>query len=280
MNLLNHYQIETFNQDGFLVIPNFYSDTEVTPILFGIWEVIGEVIESSQVLLQSDRSIFSGSRFDRGYVELIHHNRRLGGIIYDAVKQIPAFIRLVSNEKNEYIFQSLRPNSKPGIAGRGYGIRINNPFEEKYRAPWHQEYPAQLRSMNGIVFWSPLINVVPDNGPVDICVSSHKLGPLPVHRLDPSNPEKQGAYALRLKDEEHVIKDFEITSPCSNPGDLIIMDFHLIHRSGKNISHRALWSMQFRYFDFSESTGKKHGWPGSFTSGLDFQTIHPELCVE
>ena len=58
------------------------------------------------------------------------------------------------------------------------------------------------------------------------------------------------------------------------------MDFLLIHASGYNKSERALWSMQFRYFNYLEKTGLNHGWKGGFASGVDFRNIHPELCVD
>lgn len=277
--LISQDQISFFNSEGYLIIPNFYDfEKDILPIQKAIYELIGIVAKKYHIEIR--RGTFEPSKFDECYLDIIKVNRSYGGEIYDAVKQIPAFIRLVSNSKNDEIFKALRPESLPGIAAAGYGIRINNPFEDKYRANWHQEYPSQLRSLDGLVFWSPLINVTANEGPVAICPKSQVEGPIPVYTTDTRNKEKQGAYSLVLRDEDNLIKKYQQISPLSQPTDLIIMDFLLIHASGYNKSNRALWSMQFRYFNYLEKTGLNHGWKGGFASGVDFRNIHPELCVD
>lgn len=277
--LLTQEQIEFFNREGYLIIPNFYDlDKEIKPIQSAIYEIIGLVADKYEIKI--DRSSFLSATFDQSYLEIIAKNRNYGGEIYDAVKQIPAFIRLLSSKKNEDVFKALRPKSFPGIAAAGYGIRINNPFEDKYRANWHQEYPSQLRSIDGLVFWSPLVDVTQEIGPVAICPGSHVEGAVPVYTHDPRNTEKQGAYSLVLQDESELINKYNQISPLSKPTDLVVMDFLLLHASGHNVSNRALWSMQIRYFNYLDATGRKHGWKGGFASGVDFRTIHPELCLD
>ncbi|MEG2942015.1 MAG: hypothetical protein RR969_10620 [Thermomonas sp.] len=64
------------------------------------------------------------------------------------------------------------------------------------------------------------------------------------------------------------------------PGDLVLVDFLTLHASGANTSRRSRWSMQFRYFNFDEAVGMSHGWKGSFAAGVDFRSIHPELCAD
>ena len=95
---------------------------------------------------------FEAANFDAGFQELIAHDRTLGGRVYDAVKQIPDFMRLVSSEKHEAVVRQLRGTEAPAIVAGGYGIRIDNPNEEKFRAGWHQDYPAQIRGLDGLVF--------------------------------------------------------------------------------------------------------------------------------
>lgn len=269
----------SFEANGFLVLPNFFDlkDT-IEPIQLGAYNIIGQVL--ARAGLTDDRRPFKPSSFDEKYQELIARDRGLGGLIYDAVKQIPAFMRLCADRRLEQIFKELRPNSAPGLAAGGYGIRIDNPNEEKFRAPWHQEYPGQLRSLNGLVYWSPLVEITPDLGPVKIAVASHKIGAVPVYTKDPKNPDKSGAYSLILRDEENLVSQFAQVSPLTKPGDLVIMDFLVLHASGQNVGQRSRWSMQLRYFDFNEPTGVRHGWKGSFATGVDFGKVHPELVLE
>jgi len=272
--VLNESQMMRFRQDGFLLLHGFYDiDRDVIPVLQGIHRVIGQVMRRHG---QEDRRLsFEPGRFDDGYLELISNNRSHGGEVYDGVKQIPAFIRLLSDRRHEDVFCDLRKGSIPGVAGGGYGIRIDNPGEDRYRAGWHQEYPSQLRSLDGLVFWSPVRAITPELGPVRFRPGSHRAGLLPV--VADHSGGRIGAYALRLKDEEQVLGRYEEVAPLCEPGDVVVVDFLTLHASGFNLSELPRWSMQFRYFNFNDPVGMAHGWKGSFASGIDFRTIHPEL---
>ncbi|WP_167632345.1 phytanoyl-CoA dioxygenase family protein [Mariprofundus ferrooxydans] len=277
--LIDNVDQARFAEDGVLIIRGFYDlEKEIKPIQLAIYDLIGMVIEKYD--LPITREPFSHEGFDSGFNELIAMDRRYGAEVYDAVKQIPSFIRLLAKQGHEDVFKSLRPNSFPGIAAGGYGMRIDNPFEEKFRANWHQEYPAQLRSMDGLVYWTPLLRVTEELGPVEFCLGSHKDGVVPVYTTDPNNPEKRGAYSLVLQDEAECLSRYEHVSPLTEPGDLVVIDFLVLHASGHNKSRRSRWSMQMRYFNFNESTGRSHGWKGSYASGVDFRQIHPELCAD
>lgn len=273
---LNAQQQADFRDAGVLIIPDFYDlETEIRPIQQGIYDLIGLLIDKYGLAIE--RPPFTPGTFDAGFQELIAANRAYGAEIYDAVKQIPAFVRLVGNARHESLFRDLRPGAAPAVAGGGYGIRIDNPYEDRFRANWHQEYPAQLRSLDGVVYWSPLLPITPELGPVEFCPGSHREGPVPVYSPRGGNPQKTGAYSLTLDNEAELLSRYEHVSPLTNPGDLVIIDFLVLHASGENRSNRSRWSMQFRYFNFREPTGIGHGWKGSYAAGVDFCTVHPEL---
>ena len=276
--MLTNVQIQQFHEDGILIIPKFYDEDLITSIQAGIYKIIGQIMVKYDI--PDTRAPFSPANFDEGYLDVIGRNRAWGGEIYDAVKQIPAFIRLVAHPSNEEIFSELRENSLAGVVGGGYGIRIDNPSEDKYRAMWHQEYPAQLKSLDGLVFWSPLVEITEELGPVAFCLGSQKGGALPVYEADPEQVGRTGAYALKLFNEEQVISKYDLLAPLTEPGDLVIIDFLVLHASGFNRAARSRWSMQFRYFNFAEPTGRSHGWSGSYASGVDFRIIHPELFIQ
>lgn len=277
--LLSDAQKAEFAEQGVLVIKKFYDPlVEVLPIQQAIYDLIGLLIQKYQLGIV--RPVFSAERFDAGFQELIAANRSYGAEIYDAVKQIPAFIRLLCHSKHEQLFRELRSKAFPAVAAGGYGIRIDNPHEDRFRANWHQEYPAQLRSLDGLVFWSPLVKITEEIGPVQFCPGSHREGPVPVYTHDPHHPEKQGAYSLTLKDEALLLNKYPKMSPLTEPGDLVVVDFLVLHASGHNRSERSRWSMQFRYFNFNEPTGLGYSWKGSYAAGVDFRMIHPELCAD
>ena len=270
-------QRAAFAADGMLVLPGFFDPaSEIEPVQRGIHDVIGQVMARHRIA--DERPPYAAAEFDAGYAKLIALNRAYGGEVYDAVKQIPAFMRIVTHPSNEQIMRELRPACLPGLAAGGYGIRIDNPGEDRFRAQWHQEYPAQLRSLDGVVFWSPLVPITVELGPVVVCPGSHHEGAVPV-RVS-SADGRQGAYALELHEEASRIARYSHEAPLTRPGDLILLDFLLLHASGQNRAQRSRWSMQFRYFNFADATGRGHGWKGSYAAGVDFRAIHPELCIE
>ena len=146
-----------FNSNGYLVMRGFYDPAaDIVPIQEGIRQILEVICRKYGVDAPTETT---HEAMTIAYPKLIAKNRAWGGEVYDAVKQIPAFMRLVTNVTNDSAFKALRPDSVPGIAAGGYGIRIDNPGEEKFRAQWHQEFPGQLRSVDGIVFWTPLLPV-------------------------------------------------------------------------------------------------------------------------
>lgn len=267
---------EQFARDGYAIFRGFYDrETQVEPIREGARRIVAALCKKYGV---DAPTATPDEAMGPGYRALITRNRAWGGEVYDAVKQIPAFMRLVTNARNDDLFRTLRPGSDPGIAAGGYGIRIDNPGEDKFRAPWHQEFPAQLRSPDGIVFWSPLVKVTADLGPVELAIGSQREGMVPVWK-DDAGIGKAGAYALRLDREAERLAKYPHAAPCTEPGDLIVMDFLTLHQSGENVSDRPRWSMQWRVFNFADPVGLRLSWRGSFAAGQSFETILPELVA-
>lgn len=275
---LDTAQIAEFEDRGFIVLPGFYARADVEAVQRGAYEVIGAVMKRHGV--KDTRPPFAPAHFDAGYGELIALNRAYGGEVYDLVKEIPAFTRLTAHPAHEDLMRQLRPGAIPQLPAGGSGIRIDNPNEDRFRAMWHQEYPAQLKSPDGLVFWSPLVPVTADLGPVVFAPGSHREGPIPVFNADPEKAGRTGAYALKLVGEEKLLEKYGQVAPLSNPGDLVILDFLVLHASGYNRGSRPRWSMQFRYYNLANDVGRGHGWTGSFAAGKDFRTIHPELFRE
>jgi Phytanoyl-CoA dioxygenase (PhyH) len=278
-NILTAQQRSEFQQNGFVVISGFYNLPEqVLPIQQAVYDLIGKVMERHGVA--DRRNAFDPQDFDLGYQALIALDRTFGSEVYDAVKHIPSFLRIVADPRHEQIFREVYPNSVPGTAVGSSGIRIDNPHEQKFLAPWHQEYPAQLRSPEGLVFWSPLVPVTPEIGPLKFYVGSHREGLIPVFTTDPKNPDKSGAYSLILNNEVELADRYPLLKPLTEPGDLVLLNYQVVHSSSPNLGDRSLWSMQMRYFNFAEPIGMQYGWKGSYAAGIDFRTIHPELCAD
>lgn len=276
-HVLTEAQREEFAANGVLVIRGFYNvEQQIRPIQKAIYDIIGLVIQRHGLTIS--REPYAPDRFDAGYVELIAHSRRYGGEVYDVVKQIPAFLRLISSQQSERLFSQLRNTDLVGIGVASYGIRIDNPFEDQFRSQWHQEFLYQPQSMDGVVMWTPLVPIEPEMGPVMVCLGSHRDG-LRKYSKSPRYANKIGAYQIGLVDEEKVVAQYQQVAPLTRPGDLIVLDYLTIHQSGFNVSGRARWSIQSRFFNFREQNGMRIGWKPSVTAGTDIETIFREYFI-
>lgn len=276
--MITDEEVERFHTDGFVLLKAFYSYEEhVLPIQQAAYAVIGLVARRHGVDL--DRPDFSPEGFDDGLMTLLAHDRRAVSDVYDAVKQLAPFVRMTGLARHEETFARLRGTDVVGVAGGGCGIRIDLPREDRFRAAWHQEYPAQFRSADGITFWSPLRTVTADLGPVQLCRGSQVEGIIPVYEEPAEAHGRTGAYALRLVGEEEIIGRYPRLHAVAEPGDVLVIDFQTVHASGFNVSRHARWSMQFRYFNFCDPEGIRIGWSGCYAAGKAIRDVYPELLV-
>jgi hypothetical protein len=275
-------QAAEFEERGFLRLRGFYPVDLVAEVQAGIHGIIGLVMAEHG--LRIERRPFSPDTFDDGFLEMLAIDRSLGGVVYDAVKQLPAFHRLLSCRANEDLVRELRATALAGIAHGSYGIRIDLPGEARFATLWHQDYLSHFRSRDGLVLWAPLVPVTPDLGPVRLVPGSHRLGPLPLapSDADPADGDRDFqmiAKSLAPVDADRVADELGVVAPESEPGDLLVIDFLTLHESGANTGARARWSMQLRWFNFEHESGRRMGWRGGIATGTTVQDVHPELVL-
>jgi Phytanoyl-CoA dioxygenase (PhyH) len=261
-----------FAEHGYLYVTQFYDvEREVEPIRKDIFNLINLITDSHGVPLQ--RPHYSETEFDHGLQYLTQHHRPLVGILYDAVKKLPNYLRLACNAKHDDYCRVLLETSFLGFANRGYGIRMDHPCEDAYSTQLHQDYVSQLSGQNAVVTWSPLRDVTPELGPLIVYPGSHRAGVFPVLKIG------EGSRGLVIADEDKVAASYRGFAPEVQVGDCLMLHFLTLHASGKNQSDKTRWSMLSRYFDFNDATGAAINWTGGLQEGNSFEKIHPELMV-
>lgn len=262
-----------FREHGYLYVKDFYdAETEVRPIQETVYRLIGLLAEDHGITL--DRPPFSPEHFDAGLSVLLRENRALVGVLYDACKKIPAYIRLACHPAHEAYMAALLGSDMPGFACRGYGIRMDNPGEEYYLTQLHQDYVSQLCSQAGVVFWSPLRVTGPALGQVRIYPGSHRNGVFPIRKT------AHNSRGLEIDGEAEIRARYGPITPEVAVGDCVIIHFLTLHESQPNRSEATRWAMISRYFDFLEEGGRKIGWKGGIAEGHYFDAIHPEYTTQ
>jgi hypothetical protein len=259
---------ERFAGDGFVVLRGWL---DVERDLAPLQREIGLLIEHAARACGARYAVPDDpAEFDRGYLTLVAAHPGVQPLVYDMAKNLVAFQRLIVDERLAGLYRALRGTSLAGTAPGSNGVRIDRPGDDRRAAPWHQEFQYQFRSLDGITFWIPLVPVVDAMGPVVLARGSHRHGVEPL--IDTSGSGERdiadGAYgALRIPDEAAIAERYELCAPESRPGDLFAFDFLTLHASGANVGTRARWTVQIRYFNFSDPFGASIRWMGGLKHG-------------
>jgi phytanoyl-CoA hydroxylase len=148
-------------------------------------------------------------------------------------------------------------------------VRTDMPGDEEYRQPWHQDWRYGQGSLNAVTFWTPLHEVDPSNGTIDLIPGSHLRGYLEVETLQ--NPRRFSILDPGLDDEDYATAEMSM-------GETIVFSQFLVHRSGHNRSDRARVTVQTRFSDFAEERFVEAGYPAP--NGDDIAWDRPPGAAE
>jgi ectoine hydroxylase-related dioxygenase (phytanoyl-CoA dioxygenase family) len=137
-----------------------------------------------------------------------------------------------------------------------------------------------MSSLHGVVAWFNLVPVTRAMGPVRLAEGSHHEGLLAVRCLDPMNASKNYTTTFVIPDVESIVGKYPVVSYETGIGDVVFLDFLLLHESGWNRSGSASRiTCQVRYFDVDHPTAIAHSWKGGWQEGGDFTQLHPDKVL-
>ena len=243
---LTSSQINFFNENGFIIIDNFFSLEELSNFENSLEHLIKRDLK--KVLdINPDFSItdYENSIFNNGLTKLEEINHQYIADIYDTISQVPEFLRLITKkETTEYINQLLKRDSKKPLYTFTCRCRIDPPNDDRRKTKWHQEVFYTIPKSNFLQTWAPLINDADaNNGTLQVCVGSHKES-IAKQSWD---MEKGGANPFVI--DEDVVKKYKIIDVEMKKGQLMIFHSRLFHRSGNNLSNKVRYSLVGMYHD-------------------------------
>jgi ectoine hydroxylase-related dioxygenase (phytanoyl-CoA dioxygenase family) len=233
----------TFQEQGYLIVPQFFSQDELAPFY-------DEITRMGKKLVDDDFDFFKGS------ANFTPQNQSL---FYDALRYLPALYRMSSSPRLLEFCRELGLDF-PCVMG-SCNMRLDRPNDSRHLFQWHQDTLYLLGSSNAVTIWVPFGQVNPKNGTISVIPGSHKQGIYPYKRISDKPvlehiPLLQRDLALDCEIDE--TKEVVVNA---GPGDLIIFYQMLLHRSLPNLSNNIRWTCQVRVADLFEEEFIKNRYP-------------------
>ncbi len=142
-----------------------------------------------------------------------------------------------------------------------YNARPKLPNQQLTIVPWHQDSgylgPESAKSLI-LTCWIPLVSVHRDNGCMQVIPGTHRT-PLYEHRQE----DKEGQF---LELDPRVVDESKAVTLPMEPGDVLIFNNLVFHRSLPSTSPDIRWSIDIRYVRAGDFDG--NAWPDK-----DFQWV-------
>jgi hypothetical protein len=250
--MLTDAQLRQYHDDGFLIVPEFFSPEELRPVMGEIEELVDDLARrlkaagKIQNTYENEGFYTRLTRLERDFPKasvLIH----IGGILK------PALAALWSSERLLDVIEQL---IGPDIAGHPvWNLRSKTPNNPLATVPWHQD-TAYLAAGAEKTFqptaWIPLVDANRENGTLQVLRGGHRSGQVFRHRLENKKGHKESWY---LYIDESDLPPGEVVTCEMKMGSMLLLNQLVPHRSTENLSDRIRWSVDLRWQRPGEISG-------------------------
>jgi phytanoyl-CoA hydroxylase len=134
------------------------------------------------------------------------------------------------------------------LAHPQFNARAKLPHQQATVVPWHQDlgYLHDDADETFMVnFWIPLVDAPMESGALQVIPGSHRWGRIPHETID-------GYLGI----PEPALPPHQVVDCPLEIGDALLIQHKTVHRSVPNISDRVRWSLDLRYSDPAQPTGR------------------------
>ncbi len=209
----------TFEQDGYKILRQVFSDEQLKPIR----ELVDRIIKVGEMELEDP--------FNRYYLK----HRVDQGVLSDLYQRHPEFSFMVHNST---ILDCLETVLGPDIMLYENSL-VYKPKGKKNEVPWHQDFINRPDEPLKLVVWIALDDVLEENGAMNVIPGSHKSGFLDWHRV------KGNAYHDLI--DPKLVDTTKVTKAELFSGDVLIFHQLLLHSSKNTNSDKPRRAFRISY---------------------------------
>lgn len=174
----------------------------------------------------------------------------------DRAKLAPAIARLVHGASVQSLAAELLdvPPDRIGLSHPNLRADLPDHYDterETFSLPWHQEggyFRKSVSPTGSLVFWIALDDCGPEAGCLEVLEASHLAGALP-HTQAYRDPINRRYSRMSVEEETLASRPghpFPLHHCATRRGDVGIIDFLTVHRSGRNLTDKVRYTLLIR----------------------------------
>ena len=255
---------ETYKQQGFLLLRNFFEKEDVARLHA---EARAVFISQIKRLNPNPPDLTIESNFENSMYELFEKDFEA---VVNCGKQVQHLISLHRLGTEPRVVEALKNLglTLPVISVRPVMYFNNRRLAKKedyWRLGAHQDWRSSQGSLDAVTIWMPMVDVDRSLGALEVIPRSHKWG-----LLESEKVSYYGKISETLPESEFVPVEAKV-------GDALFFASFLVHRSGTNSTNSIRWSCHLRYNNFAEQTFIERGYPHPFSYKPQEDLITPNF---
>lgn len=245
-------QLEQYQQDGFLVVEKFFTETELQPVIDAI---NGKVDRLANTLKQRGAitDTFENEGFLTKLTKLEQVAKGSATVLHTSGLLPTELATLWSSPKLLAVMEQILGSE---IAGHPvWNIRAKTPLNPLATVPWHQDTAYLAAGSEGTfqpTAWVPLVDANSINGSLQVIKGAHKHGRVMRHQLEKELGNSDSWYLYIPKNE---LPEGEIVTTEVPKGGMLLLNNLIPHRSTENYSDTIRWSIDLRWQRPNEVSG-------------------------
>jgi ectoine hydroxylase-related dioxygenase (phytanoyl-CoA dioxygenase family) len=241
-------QVAFFHEQGYLLLEAVLPPAAFRPLIRELEGVIEREARQAQAAGRLN-DLFEGEPFDRRLAKIAAALEDAGDLwraVHGKHHKTAGLFAVVTHPALLDIVEALI--GPEILAHPQFNLRAKLPHHPATVVPWHQDlgYLQPEADATAMVnFWIPLVDAPMETGALQVIPGSHRWGLLPHATIDgylgipePSLPPHRA-----------------VDCPVSL-GGVLLLQHKTIHRSLPNLSDRVRWSLDLRYSDPAQPTGR------------------------
>jgi hypothetical protein len=263
---------QALSRDGCCILRNLIPLELIDDLKSSIKEQCYYLAKINNIIIDNNSSL------DEIYNTICLHDRNLGSIIFENVMNLPEFLALVSCKSIRNVAKNFLDSRVLFSPPHTNTFRIDKSGEVEHLLNWHQDYTYEFLSDPSLTFWVPIFEVTEKLGPPIIIIGSHKDLKETEFTLQ-KNMHGKVKIIPKISQEVLNLNDSEVVTGTYSPGDVLVMNTKVVHKSGKNESLlQNRWTAQIRIGAFDNSDFANRNWTYETSGAFElFKKLYPKL---